>query len=445
METQFILCHVWSNKLQEYVQAGTLLYDSSYSEGNGFTGWMYHEDYLSSGHGELDPKHLNRKLLRGDYSVPITGGYLPHFFQQFLPGEFAEQLLSDAKGNWNQISQFEKLAIVTNIYGDFHAISLSNHQPQIQNDIDDIEQLAEVAELLNTYIIERDKSAINGTVIAAISNLSGQRPKIDFYDNENKKRYIVKLNNTPYFNDAKVSSFISELQNLSGITTAVSEVRTSSKGQSLLFQENFSNIKDEDMIIKKFNQVSFKVLVSDFKDSTFRKRLTYKDVAHAIREYSSSPEEDIQELYKRAYFSASVNHTNNGLDNISMIDIGTNEWRLSPSFNNLPTPYNNSDFAIAFSENMVARNLFNLDDTFAIKLADEMGFDSTQALEIKHNIDNVIANSNEIANKHKLSSDDIKSLVTAMPEAMLEQQTQQAQEAQKNNQIQRPSSGMSNY
>ena len=427
MDTKFILCHVWNNQEQDYIQAGTLLYDPSYASGKGFTGWMYSEDYLSSGYAALDPKHLHKDLKSGDYTVPISGGYIPHYFQQFLPGEFAEQLLIDAKDNWNKISQFEKLSIVTNIYGDFHAVSLSNHSEQIPNELDDLDDVSEIAHILSKYIKERDRSVINGKVLAAISNLSGQRPKIDFFDKENKKRYIIKLNNTPYFNDANVSTFMSELQSLSGINIAVSEVRTSNKGQSLLFQENFSSFSDEDTRIKKYNQVSFKVLVSDWKDSEFRKRITYKDVANAIREFSSSPDEDIEELYRRAYFSASVNHTNNGLDNISMIDVGVNEWRLSPSFNNLPTPYNNSDFAIAFNESMVTRNLFNLDDKFALSLAEEINIDGEQALEIKSTIDGVISQSQDIASKHKLTDTDIKSLKTAMPEVQFDAEKQASQ------------------
>lgn len=413
MRPSYIVCQMWQNDLQDYRNVGELFYDPEYANNKGGTSFIYDESYIREKRNELDPKHIPITVPTGIYALPTGGGALPHYFQQFLPGEFAEQLLIDAVPNWNDKSQFEKLSSVAEIYGDFHALAISNYQSQINNDISSFETLVQTAQALQSYIKSDTKPKVNLEMLAALSNSSGVRPKLDYYDNTERKRYIVKLNNTPYCNDARVSTFLTDLQTAAGINSARSHVRSDEAGLDLLFQDNFSNIKDtsqELAVITKHNQVSFKVLLTNSKQASFRQHFTYKDIASAIKEYSAKPEEDLNELYRRAYFSASTNNTSNGLDNISMIDSGTNEWRLAPSYCNLPNPFFNTNFDIAFDDSLRSRNLFNVDDKFALRLADDMGLDSDTGMTLAKEVSTVIENAADFVKNHNLSKDDLSLL-----------------------------------
>jgi hypothetical protein len=256
-------------------------------------------------------------------------------------------------------------------------------------------------------------------LIGSFSSFQGKRMKFDYYDKDDRKRYIVKLNNTQYCNDAKVSSFLSDVQANAGINTTSSSVRTIGSGEDVLFQENFANNKvvtDNGVKLTMYNRVNFKVLVSDLDSPALSKNITYTTVADAIREFSCNVQEDLIELYKRAYFSASVNHTNNGLDNIEMMDVGNNEWRLAPSFNNLPSPYSDAEFKVAFDDSLIARNLFDLNEQFQMRLATSVGIDKQVAMALAKQVDDAISSAPELATKHGLSQNDRAFLTGAMPQ-----------------------------
>ena len=64
----------------------------------------------------------------------------------------------------------------------------------------------------------------------------------------------------------------------------------------------------------------------------------YTDIADLIRQISSNPIEDLQELWRRIVFTILVSNTDDHLKNHGFIYAGNDRWRLSPAFDINPSP-----------------------------------------------------------------------------------------------------------
>ena len=67
-------------------------------------------------------------------------------------------------------------------------------------------------------------------------------------------------------------------------------------------------------------------------------RATYTDIAECIRMYSSSPTNDLHELWRRIVFGVMIGNLDDHLRNHGFLYVGNNQWRLSPAYDLNPTP-----------------------------------------------------------------------------------------------------------
>lgn len=65
---------------------------------------------------------------------------------------------------------------------------------------------------------------------------------------------------------------------------------------------------------------------------------TYTDIAECIRMYSSSPTEDLHELWRRVVFNVLAGNLDDHLRNHGFLYDGENRWRLSPAYDLNPVP-----------------------------------------------------------------------------------------------------------
>jgi serine/threonine-protein kinase HipA len=65
---------------------------------------------------------------------------------------------------------------------------------------------------------------------------------------------------------------------------------------------------------------------------------TYTEIAAAIRKYSASPQEDLEELWRRIVFSMLITNVDDHLRNHGFLHVGLGRWRLSPAFDVNPSP-----------------------------------------------------------------------------------------------------------
>ncbi|MXW83659.1 MAG: type II toxin-antitoxin system HipA family toxin [Rhodothermaceae bacterium] len=67
---------------------------------------------------------------------------------------------------------------------------------------------------------------------------------------------------------------------------------------------------------------------------------TYTDIAQCIRMYSTSPINDLHELWRRIVFGVMISNLDDHLRNHGFIYAGNNQWRLSPAYDLNPMPRN---------------------------------------------------------------------------------------------------------
>lgn len=65
---------------------------------------------------------------------------------------------------------------------------------------------------------------------------------------------------------------------------------------------------------------------------------TYTDIAEAIRMYSSSPTEDLHELWRRIVLNVMIGNLDDHLRNHAFLYDRNNQWRLSPAYDLNPVP-----------------------------------------------------------------------------------------------------------
>lgn len=106
---------------------------------------------------------------------------------------------------------------------------------------------------------------------------------------------------------------------------------------------------------------------------------SFIDVAAVVTQYSSRPDADLRQLYRRLVFSAAINNTDNHLRNHSFI-LGQDGWRLSPAYDMNPSIHGRDsvlaieDGVHSFSSDAIrATSLFyNLEDDEAERIIDEV-------------------------------------------------------------------------
>lgn len=390
---------MWQNNLQQYIPVGTLIYDVA--QRSGFVGFSYDKSYLDKGLPSIDPAHLiPDQYNQGKYVVKEQSGNLPHYFTSFLPGEFGQRLISEVNQKWDSLSPAERLYVTSLTHGDFGAPQLNPQHVQQNGVIKNINDLNILVRSIREFQGQEIRSILSPHLQASLCSSIGAKPKIEFQSLNGKKmeRFIVKLNSANPFNDARVSVALTKLEQLAGISVCNNHSISLDCGEEALFSSNYSRTEShssEDsnnpITILKYNRISFKILLADDPILDNTERPLYSHLVHAINKYSCDPESDKKELFRRSIFSASINHTSNGLENMEMYDTGGGNWRLSPSFQNLPNPLKDAYFDTAFSSRMNTSNLFELDEIFIATLGTNFGYTPLQANIIAQPVVNSLA------------------------------------------------------
>lgn len=405
-EKLFIRVAMWENDSQDYIPVGTLMYDYSQKAQayGGFVGFVYDRLYLEQKKPALDPAHLNPAGGHGAFTAPkdeygMMNGTLPYYFRTFLPNDFADSLMAAktlrmGDNYWRNLNQFHKFYTMTYINGDYGAPQFFPRIPIESDPVIGRTKLSEIVKQVREFQNgELAAEMISDEVRGALSSLNGRKPKIDYMEEANgvADRFVVKLNTTGHYNDARVGHMLGAIASKSGVDVASSKVVQLSNGEEVLFSRNFTretefeanNTADGVELVQKvykYNRVPFSVLLADDASLKNTQKPTYAHFASAIRKYSSDPATDLLELYRRAFVSAATNNTTNGLDNMELVDLGGGNWRLAPMFSNLPNPFTDAEYAVSFREGICTQKTIRLDEVFLLRLSDECGIDPTDAL-----------------------------------------------------------------
>lgn len=391
----------WNNYEQGYESVGTVIYDNDPNHRLGFTGFVYDRDYIAKGGAALDPVNLKTTENEGRFVFSMDGK-LPSYFAEFLPGTVTDQLIAKQDSRWQGLNQAEKLFLLTEINGDFGAIQLNSHLDQFDRPIDRLGDLKAIVDVIKDFQADRSTPTLSKEALRTLTAFGGTGPKVDFELTQNGKaeRYVVKLNATSESNDAVVSQFMGSLQSSAGINRVPSNRAELPGGDDVLLSKNYARghgpsiDADSPASVLRHNTVSLATLLSQSSHLGNADVPTYMHAAKVIKEVSADPKADLEELMRRAVFSALTSHTSNGLDNIEMYDVGGGNWRLGPSFNNLPSMSPVAPFELSFTGLKDTVNFLKVDAAMVAELGNAIGLDEGLALRIAQPVAATLAHVN---------------------------------------------------
>ncbi|MBD3587232.1 HipA domain-containing protein [Salinimonas sp. HHU 13199] len=402
----FIHVHRWSNSIQDYQYVGHLLYENELT--GGAVSFFYDRDYINAGGPSLEPRNLATNKNHGKHVVTAGNGVLPLYFQQFLPGAYGQVMLKNEFSHFERLNQFQKLSICAELFGDHIAIRLNAQNNQSNLSADSHTDLTKLTLAIQESKPDNLRSPIGSDKLSATCSLPGSRSKIEYTSTDDGQRYVLKPNASSQFNESQVRHFVHLMEAKAGIDSApIKMLSLHEGGIEVALQKNFKHhfeMADDNALLLKFNSVSFDVLHGENSLLSPSPAFSYKDAAAIVDTYSVSPQEDKEQLLLRALFSAAINHTTNGLDNLNLVDLGSNHWRLAPAYNTLPNPLQESTFALRFSDHQVSRMHFDINDSFAVDLALSMNLQPESGNSALDKVNTALANRHELYEQANIDS-----------------------------------------
>ena len=161
------------------------------------------------------------------------------------------------------------------------------------------------------------------------SPLGGARPKSVVVDHEGHL-FIAKFSKgDDEYNIPQGEVLAMKLARLAGIKVANARLLRV-EGRSVSLISRFDRIGD-----RRIPFISAMTLLG-LEDGD---QATYVDIAEVIRMYSSSPTEDLRELWRRVVFNVLVGNLDDHLRNHGFVYDRDGMWRLSPAYDLNPVPF----------------------------------------------------------------------------------------------------------
>lgn len=140
------------------------------------------------------------------------------------------------------------------------------------------------------------------------------------------------------------------------------------------------------LIVKRFDRVKaarlpFMSAMSMLGATDGDKNYSYQDIADIIRQNSSSPKEDLEELWRRIVFSVLISNTDDHLRNHGFLRLDKHGWRLSPVYDINPAADNvgmlstmikTGDNSATLENALSVSNYFELSQEKALRIVNDV-------------------------------------------------------------------------
>ncbi|MEI6242087.1 MAG: type II toxin-antitoxin system HipA family toxin [Chlamydiota bacterium] len=137
---------------------------------------------------------------------------------------------------------------------------------------------------------------------------------------------------------------------------------------------------------------------------------SYLEIAEAIRQMSTSPQEDLEELWRRIVFNVLISNVDDHLRNHAFLYTGLTGWRLSPAYDLNPTPVDIKPRVLSTTIDLQDPRA-SLD--LAFDVADYFGINNPQAKKIVKEVSSVTASWRKEAIKFKIKKSEIDRMGSA--------------------------------
>ncbi len=211
------------------------------------------------------------------------------------------------------------------------------------------------------------------------------------------------------FNLQRIELAALDLARRCGLSTCRAQLQTLA-GRDVLMLQRF----DRQSVDRGYLRLGFvsALTVLDAEDSYLsRDRWSYPLLADGIRRWSSRPQQDCAELFRRMVFNAAVTNNDDHPRNHALLR-HVDGWRLSPLYDVVPVPVislERRDLALTVGSYGRVASLYNL-----VTQCERFGLTEIEARKEITNIANVVRQWRELFAKCGVSSKDIEYIAPAM-------------------------------
>ncbi len=237
-------------------------------------------------------------------------------------------------------------------------------------------------------------------LLAPGSSLGGARPKASVKDKDGHLTIAKFPRKDDEIDTIAWEAIALTLANRAGIK--VPEWRLESVGQKrILLSRRFDREKN--------SRVPFLSAMSilQAKDNETH---SYLEIADAIRQMSSSPKEDLADLWRRIVFNVLISNVDDHLRNHAFLYSGLSGWRLSPAYDLNPTPADIKPRVLSTAIDLIDPSA-SLE--LALSVADYFEIEKLQAKKIAKEVGSSVASWNKEALKLKIKKEEIERMSSA--------------------------------
>ena len=244
-----------------------------------------------------------------------------------------------------------------------------------------IPPLLELPKLLSASDhVLNDKDSLDDLrlLLAPASSLGGARPKASIYDKESYLCIAKFPGNQDEYNVPAWEAVALSIAQKAGIEVPNWQIKKINNKDVLLVRR-FDRINSQ--------RIPFLSAMS-MLGANDNETHSYLEIADAIRQYGSQPEEDLLRLWRRVLFNVLTSNTDDHLRNHAFLYDGATGWRLSPAYDLNPTPIDIKPrvLTIAIDEHDATASL-----EIVMRVASHMGINQKRAIEITRDVAKAIS------------------------------------------------------
>lgn len=282
---------------------------------------------------ELDPLEL--RLQPGTFETAGMGGFFGAI-RDAMPDAWGRRVIERRSGG--EISEFDHLLRAPDDRAGALGFGLDT-EPYFPanrfNRTRDLERLQQAADAIINDEPEAAGSAAEQAedlLLLGGTSMGGARPKVVVEDDD--ALWIAKFARTDdSYNQPRTEHGLLKLASLCDLDAAASRLTTVA-GRDVLLVRRFDRERAEDGY-HRHRMISAVTLLRTDDDPTARRDWSYLLLADEVRRVSTSPQQDLRELYRRMVFNAAISNLDDHPRNHAVLAREAG-WRLSPAYDLTP-------------------------------------------------------------------------------------------------------------
>ena len=214
--------------------------------------------------------------------------------------------------------------------------SLSRTRPKEAPALPSIDRLLRLSTATENLLLKHQLTNDELLLLDPGSSMGGARPKVTVCDKG--EVWLVKFSRPDDLMDIpKIEYACMQLLSTLGIRVPETKLMTLGQGRSAYMIKRFDRISGHPVHFISAHSLFNTDRVRLIRDA-HHDPCSYIALSRHLRSHSAHPADDCQELYARMVANVLLRNTDDHARNHAMIlDISTNEWRLAPAFDVLPS------------------------------------------------------------------------------------------------------------